>query len=387
MRILLLHSRYASGAASGENRVVEDEARLLTEAGHSVRIYAPAVQSDRPTLQVGVDAIWSRSAARATSAAIREHRPDVVHVHNLYPVLSPAVIRTARAAGVPVVMTIHNFRLACLAATLLRDGRVCESCVGHLPWRGVVHGCYRGSRAASTAVFSSVALHRATRTYDGVSRFAVVSAFIARRLSRAGLEPRRAIVRPNFSWAAERRTGPGDYFLYLGRLSQEKGLAPLVLEWPSSAALVVAGDGPEKPAIERAARGRSVEFVGAVEPDRARTLIANARALVLPSLCYEGAPRVIVEAFAAGVPVLASRIGGIPEQVDDGLSGLLVDPGDAAGWGAAVDALGDDDRSAALGAGAYHSWCSHYSPEAGLASLERIYRSAIDLPTADQSSA
>ena len=181
-------------------------------------------------------------------------------------------------------------------------------------------------------MFASIALHRAARTYDGVSRFAVVSSFIADRLAGAGVDPARSVVRPNFAWAAERRIGPGDYFLYLGRLSEEKGVAPLVGGWSSDVRLVIAGDGPERPAVEKAAHGRPVELLGAVEPERARALIGNARAVLLPSLCYEGAPRVIVEAFAAGVPVLASRVGGIPEQVDDGRSGRLVEPENEAGW-------------------------------------------------------
>jgi glycosyltransferase involved in cell wall biosynthesis len=377
VNVLVLHSKYATGAASGENRVVEDEVRLLSEAGHSVRVVAPMVTSDRSSIRIGMNAIWSRSAARATADAISEHHPDVVHVHNLYPLLSPAVIRSAREAGVPVVMTIHNFRLSCLAATLLREGAICEDCVGHLPWRGVVHGCYRGSRAASAALFSSVALHRALESYEAVSRFAVVSSFILNRLASAGVDPRRAVVRPNFASAAERRIGPGEYFLYLGRLSQEKGVAPLVADWSADSPLLVAGDGPERPAIERAARGRNVKLVGVVEPKDAHALIARARAIVLPSLCYEGAPRVLVEAFASGTPVIANNLGGIPEQVDDGRSGLLVEPGDAAGWRSAACELEDDERSLALGAGALESWRARYSPEVGLASLESIYHSAI----------
>jgi len=335
------------------------------------------VRSSRPTLRTGAEAIWSLSATRATTNAIEAHSPDVVHVHNLYPALSPAVVRAARSAGVPVVMTLHNFRLACLSATLLREGKICEVCVGHLPWQGVRYGCYRGSRASSAAIFASVALHRGVRTFDEVARFAVVSAFILSRVARAGVDVRRAVVRPNFSWPAERRVGPGDYFLYLGRLSEEKGAAPLVSNWSSPARLVVAGDGPERPSVEQAARGRNVELLGAVERERAQELVRGARAVVVPSLCYEGAPRVIVEAYAAGVPVIATRIGGIPEQVQHERSGLLVDPGEPDGWRRAADALEDDATSEELGEAAYSDWHERFSPEVGLASLEAIYADAI----------
>jgi glycosyltransferase involved in cell wall biosynthesis len=276
----------------------------------------------------------------------------------------------------PTVLSLHNFRLACLSATFLRDGRICEDCLGRAPWRGVLHGCYRGSRPQSAVLATSLGVHRAVGTFGRVTLFAAVSEFVKAKHVEHGLDPERIRVRRNFSWPAERRSGPGDYFLTLGRLSVEKGLDSIVSGWASRARLVVVGDGPERGRLETLA-APGVEFRGAVTSEEVPALVRDARALLVPSTCYEGSPRVIVEAFAAGVPVIASRIGGLPEHVEDGVSGLLVEPGNADAWANAVEQLEDDDASVHLGDGAYAAWRNRFSPEVGLRSLEALYAEAI----------
>jgi glycosyltransferase involved in cell wall biosynthesis len=373
MRIAVVHSRYLTGDVSGENRVVADEVALLEAAGHEVATFTPSARVEAGSLALARDAIWSAASVKHVRRLVDELEPDVVHVHSLYPALSPAVLRI-RA---PVVMTLHNARLLCLPATLLRQGAHCEACVGKIPWRGVAYACYRGSRPASAALAVSLTLHRAVRTFDGVALFLAVSEFVRDKHLEAGFEPDRIRVKPNFVQPTRRRTGPGGPFVVLGRLTREKGLDALLRAW-GEARLEIAGEGDERSALERIAPS-SVRFRGAIAATDVPDLLAGARALLIPSRS-EGLPRVVVEAFAAGVPVIASRVGGLPELVEHGANGLLVDLDDEAGWRGAVERLADDAESIRLGAGAFETWGKRHSPESGLAHLERAYADAIRLP-------
>ena len=379
VRILILHSRYLSGAASGENRVVEDEARLLERGDHAVEVWEgiPADLAGLKLLRAGVETLWSSRADAELRRRIRRGGFEIVHCHNLFPSFSPSVLRTAAAEGSSVVMTLHNFRFLCLPATFLRSGEVCEACLGHNPWRGVLHRCYRGSAPASGALGMSLSLHRAIGTLSRADLFLAVSGFVKCKHVQAGWPSERIRVKSNFAWAVPRREGPGDYFLYLGRLSREKGVAGLVEVWRNiPSPLLVVGEGPERERLGEAATP-NVEFRDAVAPSEVPGLLARARALILPSIWYEGAPRIIVEAFAAGVPVLASRIGGIPEFVDHGVSGFLVSPGARDEWVATVLRLLDDEVAKQLGEGAWSAWRDRFSPERALEELESCYLQAL----------
>jgi glycosyltransferase involved in cell wall biosynthesis len=377
VRIALLHSRYLSGDVSGENRVVADEAALLEAAGHDVATFTPSARIEAGSLALGRDAIWSATALKHVRRLIEEFRPHVVHVHSLYPALSPAVLRTR----VPVVMTLHNARLLCLPATLLRDGKQCEVCIGKVPWRGVLHACYRGSRPASAAIAASLTMHRAARTFDRVALFLAVSEFVRAKHVAAGFDPDRIRVKPNFVPPAKRREGPGGSFVVVGRLTSEKGIDALLRSW-GKAPLEIVGDGEERQALAQIAP-QSVRFRGAVAASEVPDLLASARALLIPSRS-EGLPRVVIEAFAAGVPVIASRVGGLPELVEHGVNGLLVDLGDDDAWRAAVERLADDAETIRLGRGALSTWQRCHSPESGLAQLELGYADAIRLGRAGQ---
>jgi glycosyltransferase involved in cell wall biosynthesis len=380
MRILILHSRYLSGAASGENQVVRDEAALLREGGHRVWVHTPTTRSERrrDRMTAGASAVWSVSTSAAVRRIVRSHDIDVVHVHNLFPNLSPAVLRAARAGGAAVVMTLHNYRLVCLPADLLRDGRVCEACVGRMPWRGVAYRCYRDSVLASATLAGSLALHRGIRSFEAVDRFLAVSQFVKAKHVEAGIPAREILVKPNFAWPVERRDGPGEVFLYLGRLAPEKGVRTLLRAWAlgSPGKLLVVGDGPEAAELRRTAPP-GVEFLGQVPGEEVPPLLARARALLVPSRWYEAAPRGIVEAFAAGVPVIASGIGALREIVEDGVSGMLVPVDDASAWSSTAARLMDDEISVGLGEGAWASWSRWYRPDAALEALEDAYADAL----------
>lgn len=378
MRVLIVHSRYSSGPSSGENRVVEDDARLLAEAGHEVDIWQPETSAETAwdRARAGLRAVWSKYAVREVRARVVASRAEIVHVHNLFPQLSPVVIAAAADAGSAVVMTLHNFRLGCLAGTLLRDGEICEACVGRTPWEGVVHACYRGSRLGSASLALSLSIHRGLGTFGKVRTFAAASAFLRDKLVECGLDRDRISVRPNFVEDRPVRVGAGRYFVSLGRVAPEKGLDLLVRSWSGEYPLIVVGDGPDRPRLEAMA-GPNVSFVGAVSRERAAEYLRDARALVFPSLSYEGSPRAVLEALATGVPVIASRRGSLTEHIDQNENGVLVDAGEGEAWLAAIDQLSDDRESARLGAGARRSWSRRFSPEEGLRSLEAVYAEAI----------
>ena len=378
MRILILHSRYLSGAVSGENRVVDDETRLLREAGHQVRLWNPAPEtSGLQLLRAGMKTIWSTSAVTKVRELIRQTRADIVHCHNLFPELSPAILREASSRAA-VVMTLHNFRSLCLPATFVRDGRVCQDCLGRLPWPGVVHACYRGSRTGSAVLASSLSLHRTLGTFDRTTLYLAVSEFVRRKHAEAGWADDRISVKSNFAWPSTRRAGPGEYFLFLGRLSPEKGISTLLdafAELP--APLLVVGDGPQADELRAMTSSASISFRGSVSPSEAHGLLRHARALLVPSICFEGQPRAILEAYAAGVPVVASDMGGLPETVVDGVTGLLVPPNSPRLWTRAVERLLEDAEAERLGDGAWQRWHERYTPERGLGGLESAYERAL----------
>ena len=252
MRILILHSTYLSGWTSGENSVVRDEERVLKEAGHDVASWTPSPGPDVSHARLGARTIWSPAALSHVRNEIESHRPEIVHVHNLYPMLSPAVLRVGRHEGPRVVMTLHNYRMLCLPATCFRDGEICERCVGRVPWRGVAYRCYRGSALGSAALATSLTVHRSLRTLEHVSRFLAVSNFVRDKHVEAGFAPQRVLVKPNFSWPRARRQGAGEYFLYAGRLTPEKDVALLVDAWrATNTPAVVVGDGPQSDALRR----------------------------------------------------------------------------------------------------------------------------------------
>jgi glycosyltransferase involved in cell wall biosynthesis len=375
-KILILHSTYLSGWASGENSVVRDEERLLREAGHHVVAWTPGPGPTLSHARLGSRAIWSPDATRHVRALIKRHRPDIVHCHNLFPMLSPAVIRAATEDGAKVVVTLHNYRMSCLPATFTRDGEICELCLGRIPWRGVMFRCYRGSLPGSAALAASLSLHRAFRTFDQVSLFLPVSGFVRDKHVQAGFESDRLMTKPNFCWPGPRRHSPGAFFLYVGRLAPEKDVGTLLKAWRRvDERLIVAGDGPDRRRLEAIAPP-NVEFVGTVSPAQVNALLQEARALVAPTRCNEGGPRSVIEAYAAGVPVIATALGALPELVDHGVTGLLVPEGNVDAWVESVRKLSEDDTSLRLGQAAFDRWARLHSPEQGLQALERAYRTA-----------
>lgn len=382
MRILQLHTRYRQ--PGGEDVVVQAEAELLRHAGHEVVQY----QAENPhgagaTVAALARAPWNATAARTVTRIAERLRPDVAHVHNTWFALSPAVLPALRRAGVPVVMTIHNYRLLCLNALLFRDGRPCEDCVGAAPWKGLRHRCYHGSAALSATAAATVALHARRGTWwRDVDVFLAPSAFARSLLLRGGLPAGRVRVKPSFTadpGPRARAVEDSPTVLYLGRLSQEKGVDLLLDAWQrrrdQTLELLVAGDGPLSAALEPN-RVPGVRFLGRLAPEEVRALLLGARALVFPSRCYEVQPMAVLEALAAGLPVLASGHGGLPELVRPLGDGWLVGEATAPAWAAALGRLGDPRLVRRAGGAARRLYERSFTEAAAAQALVSAYEDA-----------
>jgi glycosyltransferase involved in cell wall biosynthesis len=385
MRILLVHNRYQ--LAGGEDVVFEAEARLLRRHGHDVHEHVEDNDTIDPSrrLRLALDTIWSSSRRTALQSIARANAIELVHFHNTFPLISPAAYGGCREAGAAIVQTLHNYRLLCPSATLFRDGRPCEDCVGRvLPWPGVAHACYRGSRMQTAAAAAMLTAHRLRGTWaHDVDLYLALTRFARERFIAGGLPADRIRVKPNFlpDDPGGARADGGD-FLFVGRLDQSKGVETLVRAWasmPSPPPLRIAGDGPLAEIVRAAAAASpSVTYLGALPRAEVQAEMRAARALIFPSLWYEGMPMTILEAFACGLPVIASRRGSLEELVDDGRTGLTVAPGDPAALAAAVAwASQNPERLAEMGRAARREFEDHYRAEANYPLLMDAYETAL----------
>jgi glycosyltransferase involved in cell wall biosynthesis len=408
MKIMLVHNRYRSTAPSGENRVVDTEAEALAAAGHEVirfERHSDDIETWSRARKAALPGrvVWSAEAHRDLAARLREHRPDVVHVHNTFPLLSPAVLHACRAAGVPVVATIHNYKLACASGDFFRAGAVCHDCAGRLPGPAIRHGCYRGSRAATAPVALAMTAHRrAWRSL--VSAYIFISAAQRDLLTGLSLEPGRVFVRHNLIPARTGLTAASEpldaqpMVAYAGRLDEAKGVRLLMAGWDHYRAvagdvagdaglrLLIVGAGPLEDEVTAWAASRpSVELAGQVDGATCARLMSGARAVLLPSAWEETFGLVVVEAMALGVPPVATAHGSFTELITNGVDGVLFRPGDPAALGQAVaDIAAEPARYATYGRQARETYAKRFDPERNLNQLIEIYRYAIDHPVYHQ---
>lgn len=330
MKVLVVHNSYQH--RGGEDSVVEAEVALLRANGHEVRQYLKHNNevAERKRISLLQETMWSRATVVELGLSMNKWRPDVVHVHNTLPIISPSVFWVCSASKVPVVQTLHNFRLMCPQAMFLRDGRPCEECLGKLPWRGVVHGCYRGSVSQTGVLATMVSAHRIAGTWSKkINRYIALTEFSRRKFVAGGLPAERIVVKPNFVDISRFPEAPRSGFLFVGRLSDEKGVSTLAsaARFDSKVSICVAGDGPSAHLLEGL---KNVSRVGVISTEEIVDYMCSASALILPSICYENFPRTLVEAFACGLPVIASRLGAMEELIEDGVTGILFDPGSPA---------------------------------------------------------
>jgi glycosyltransferase involved in cell wall biosynthesis len=337
MRILIAHNRYKQ--AGGEDRVVDNESALLTSHGHTVArldVDNDHIQGVLSRISASLDSIYSPHGKQLMREAIDRARPDVVHVHNFFPTLSPAVFLACAEAGVPVVHTLHNFRILCASATLFRDGGVCEECISSrsfLP--GVRHACYRSSHLGSAVAGFGMAVHDRMGTWsDKISAFISLTSFAADKLGSFRIPREKIFVKPNSTEDRGLGSGDGNYALFVGRLTQEKGIQTLIDADAAGSLcmdIMIFGDGPMREELRRAAErpGSRLIFSGLIEHDSILDFMGRARALIVPSIWYEGGlPLVVIEAFSLGIPVIGANLGNIASVVRPGETGLLYPPGD-----------------------------------------------------------
>ncbi|ADJ42376.1 glycosyl transferase [Amycolatopsis mediterranei S699] len=387
MKVLVVHNRYRSEQPSGENNVVDAEVTLLADGGHQVSLFErrsddiaamPLPRKAAVPLMVP----WNPAVRKELAARLRASRPDVVHIHNTFPLLSPSVVAACADAGVPAVATLHNYTMVCPPGTLHRDGRICTECVGGSPLPAVKHGCYRGSSAATLPMAASMVANR-RRWWTGVSRFFCISAAQRDLLVSAGMPGERMAVKHNFvTDPGVRRTGAGRHVLFLGRITEEKGVGLLMRAWERlggalGVPLVIAGTGPMQDEVAAWAAGRpDVSYVGLQNKAECRALTADAVAVVAPSTWLEAFGLVVVEAMAAGVPTVAAAHGAFPELVDDGVTGLLHVPDDEASLADRLRAVvGDHNRE--MGDAARVRYEKDFTPAVGLDRLIAGYEAAI----------
>jgi len=390
VKVLLVHNAYQQ--PGGEDVVFEQEGQMLRNAGHQVVYYRRSnmeVQAYDGLHKIALakGAIWASDTRRDFLKLLRDEKPDVVHVHNTFMMISPSIYSACREANVPVVQTLHNYRLLCPAATFFRKGKVCEECMGGSLWPSIKYGCYHDERSTTAVVALMLTAHRLRGTYDrDVTAFIALTEFSRSKFIEGGLPGEKIFVKPNFVNPDPcARTGAGDYALFVGRLSPEKRVSTVLAAWkrlPESIPIKVVGGGPDKLALEaQAAKDglTNVQFVG--QMPRAQTLAAinNARFLVFSSEWYENFPVTIAEAFACRTPVIASRMGAMQEIVSDHGTGLFFAPGDPEDLAQKVEwAWNHPDEMQAMGIAARQEYEAKYTAEKNYPMLMEIYQRAID---------
>jgi len=389
MKVLLIHNEYQQ--PGGEDAVFRLEHQLLSSFGHRVVTYRRSNQeigrySVFRRLLLVKQITWAEDAQQDIARTLREEKPDVVHVHNTFTQISPSIYSECRKAEVPVVQTLHNFRLLCPAATFYRGGHICDECVTRGLHRSVMHGCYRNSRWATAAVAAMLATHRRLPTWShNVDRYIALTEFSRQKFIRGGLPAERITVKPNFV-APDPGLGTqsGGYALFVGRLSPEKGLRTLLRAWRrlgNTIPLRIVGEGPLRADLmDEAARHSlsSVRFLGRLDRGKTQEAVKGALFLIVPSECYENFPMTIAEAFASGTPVICSRLGAMQEIVTHQHTGLHFEPNgsdqlaDCASWAWAHPA-----RMRAMGLAARREYELKYTAEKNHSLLMDIYDRAI----------
>jgi glycosyltransferase involved in cell wall biosynthesis len=396
MKILIAHNRYRPTAPSGEDAVVDQESSALSARGHDVVLFQRhsadiATWSPLRRATLPVRLLWSRDSHHAITESLIEFAPDVVHIHNIFPLITPSILYACRDANIPVVATLHNYKLGCAAGTLFRDGRVCHDCLGASSRPALIHGCYHGSAATTAPVVFGSWLHRsAWRTM--IAAYIFISAAQRDVLAPVGLPADRSFVKHNFVLAplVDTKITSESQVAYVGRLDEAKGAPFLMRAWDafrvrhprSPLRLIIVGGGDMVDEVTSwATRHESVVVAGHVQRSQVFEILAQSRAVVVPSQWEETFGMVAVEAMAVGTAPVASAHGAFPELVTNGSNGALFPPADIDGL---VEVLTDIDdnpqRWDRYGAQARQTYLSRFREDAGIDRLLEIYRFAVEHP-------
>jgi glycosyltransferase involved in cell wall biosynthesis len=389
MKIATIHNTYQQ--PGGEDVVVAEETRLLESYGHKVVSYRRSnhelddMSTVRRLIQIK-DVVHSSRSKNDIQSLIRKEKPDVVHVHNTFLMISPSAYEACRQEGVPIVQTLHNYRLLCPAATLSREGVVCEECIHGDFWSGIRHGCYRNSSSMTSVVAAMLKFHQQRGTWkESVDGYVALSEFARDKFTHGGLPAEKIHVKPNFVGSDPGpKTGSGEFVLFVGRLVPEKGPDLLLSAWghlKNAPKLMIIGDGPSRDALQRQIESthlRNVRIMPWMPKNEVMEAIQKASVLVVPSTWYEGFPMTIVEAFACGTPVICSRLGALQEIVTDECTGLHFRAGDALDLADKVESLlGNSERVARMGREARQRFEERYTAPKNYLKLMNIYEQTI----------
>ncbi len=384
LKILSVHNKYKF--RGGEDEARESDSRMLASKGHNLRelVFDNAAIGGLNVLKAGIQASWSPYSYKMVVSEIRNWSPDIVDIHNFFPLASPSVHYAARRCGVPVVQTLHNYRLLCPAATFFRNGAVCEDCVKHsMPWPALVHKCYRGSAAQTAAVSTMIGVHRVLKTWENVvSVFIAVSEFAKRKFVENGFPESKIVVKPNFVLDPGLAGVGGQDFIFVGRLAVDKGVRTLIKAMEimdAGTRLKIVGDGPLEAEVRAAAeRDNRIQYLGRLPQPEVLSLMGSAKCLIFPSELYETFGRVAAEAFAQSTPVIASRIGAVAEIVDHGRTGLLFTPGDAHALASAMTCLNQNpNKMAEMRIEARREFEQKYTMERNYSLMMAVYQRAL----------
>lgn len=390
MKVLFVHNFYRSSAPSGEDSVYRSEADLLRMRGVEVIRYEQHNDEINKPVRAAFGSVWSRKTYHKISSLVKRERPDIAHFHNIWYLISPSAYSACRDAGIPVVQTLHNFRMFCANGLLLKNGRPCEACVGKIPWRGMVYGCYRNSRVYSLPVAASQIIHTIKKTWgNAIDTYIALTEFGRQKFIQCGLPGEKIFVKPNFlADPPLPNYTSGDYAIYLGRLSAEKGL-DLLLDaaaqyremTASPLTIKIVGEGSLHEHLKnKAKRGNldTVEFLGRKDAGHCLQLLSRARFLIMPSVCYENFPMAIRESFACGKPVVASRLGALAELVRDCHTGLLFEPSNPRDLAEKILWMERNEAACVeMGRRARHDFDQNYNDEHNFRTLMDIYEQTL----------
>jgi len=386
MKVLLVHNFYQSSAPSGEDRVFRDEVALLRKNSIEVVLYEQANDAIKNRLEAALSVIWSRKTYHEIAALIKKEKPDIAHFHNIWYLISPSAYYACKDAGVPIVQTLHNFRMFCANGLLLRNEKPCEECVGKVPWRGLLHGCYRDSRFFTAPVVFAEWFHLMRDTWQtAVDAYITLTEFGKKKFIQCGLPEKKIFVKPNFlSDPPNFLSPPQQYVVFIGRLSKEKGVNILIdaLKHLNTFTLKLIGDGPLRPELEKQIEdkklGEKIEFTGRMRRAECMELLKRSCCLIMPSVCYENFPMAIVEAFACGKPVVASRLGVMADIIEDKKTGLLFNPGDPLDLAEKIGWMVENKEAAGdMGRNARTEFENKYTADRNFDTLIDIYKKTL----------
>lgn len=386
MRILIGHNQYQN--FGGEDAAALTEMKLLQDKGHDVHLYS-RTNAELKNFSIGEKSrfmwylAWSEQSYQELRKIIREFKPAIAHFHNIYFMMSPAVYYACKDEGVPVVQSLHNFRPLCVNGLFYRDNHVCEDCLNGSLFNGIRHKCYQESYLISALVARMLKAHRKMGTWKNmINAYITATEFTRQKYISAGFAAEKIFIKPNLFYPAPHGTSQDKgYGLYMGRLSEEKGLDMLVKAWKDidQLPLKIAGDGPQRQYLSGYIQNnkiKNIELLGHVVQDQQqyKALMQGAKFIIVPSVCYENFPRIVAEAMAYGIPVIASRLGSLKEIIQHEVDGFLFEAGNPHDLAEKVSQCLHTSRYNEMKKHALMKYAEKYSAEVNYETLLNIYR-------------